>query len=810
MSVRLQRCSVIVIQNTFRKCDRLNIGFVFATNTVSLEQEKAGRKPELEGSSICLRLGNKLFLSVKYPDCYSPVAFNSGNPSKLVSKASIENFSRLGIAFVEGRLQMDDRMIAEEVASVQLEDSRSRQLQDVNPALKTKSEETPIMTSGDMVTEQRKGAGGDEMKAPAEVDVTDSRQCERGETPVEHHHLHLSSCNECLELENYTIESVKSASTENIPDLPDAYSSSVDSPASDQVSTQVKKINVVGKPPNILVYTGSDPDSTKFKQIQSVLKDCIDKDRYIIYPLQEKQALKDPWLDNLVLLVIASEEPISEEVQKKFLTYLSKGGKILGLSSLFRFGSIIVTAKDELKHKNKIIHFTKTDNTDIELNVLTSGKVFERDNENNFSNIQVLGYLDPPEKDLVIVRLPHGDCGGEALLIQVHLEASADSHMVQDEADFSSLKMSNSKRCEVLSEILTSLCLSCEPSEVPSLTPIYLLMAKETNRFSFLEWLRSLADADGIIKSPKVSLKLLTTPLPGVEVTPTLIPVVTTFPEFSSEYFSLHTYQQNLRTEKLGQIVFFVEVTPTTMSLFDGLMTNSPQGNGLIAIAARQTQGRGRGGNAWLSPVGCAMFTLLLSIKMDSKLGQRITFLQHLVALSVVEAVRTLPGYEAIDLRVKWPNDIYYSDIMKLGGVLVTSTLMDKTFHVLAGCGFNVANSNPTICINDVIMQYNKYNRTHLKPLSTDQLIARTVTVLEELMNTFQDKGANGVLPVYYKRWVHSGKQVRLWNEEGPFASITGLDDSGFLQVRTESGNIVTVQPDGNSFDMLKNLIVTK
>jgi biotin--protein ligase len=29
------------------------------------------------------------------------------------------------------------------------------------------------------------------------------------------------------------------------------------------------------------------------------------------------------------------------------------------------------------------------------------------------------------------------------------------------------------------------------------------------------------------------------------------------------------------------------------------------------------------------------------------------------------------------------------------------------------------------------------------------------VTVLEELIHTFQVKGPNGILPLYYKYWVH-------------------------------------------------------
>ncbi|KAH0624839.1 hypothetical protein JD844_032685 [Phrynosoma platyrhinos] len=240
------------------------------------------------------------------------------------------------------------------------------------------------------------------------------------------------------------------------------------------------------------------------------------------------------------------------------------------------------------------------------------------------------------------------------------------------------------------------------------------------------------------------------------------------------------------------------------------MMYKIPQEIGLIAIAVQQTQGKGRGGNIWLSPVGAALSTIHITIPLSSQLGQRIPFIQHLVSLAVVESVRSIPGYQDIDLRVKWPNDIYYSDLMKLGGVLVHSTLMGNTFHILIGCGFNVNNSNPTICINDLIMEHNKANNTNLKPLSVDCLIARSVTVLENLINTFQEKGPNGVLPLYYKYWVHSGKQVQLGSDEGPMAWIVGVDDSGFLQVHEEGKDIVTVHPDGNSFDMLKNLIIPK
>uniref|UniRef100_A0A8C5YTG8 Holocarboxylase synthetase n=1 Tax=Marmota marmota marmota TaxID=9994 RepID=A0A8C5YTG8_MARMA len=325
-----------------------------------------------------------------------------------------------------------------------------------------------------------------------------------------------------------------------------------------------------------------------------------------------------------------------------------------------------------------------------------------------------------------------------------------------------------------------------------------------------MQWLGRHVDPEGVITSSKLSLKFVSSYTSEIEITPSSLPVITEAEAFSSEHFNLEIYRQNLQTRQLGKIILFAEVTPTTMNLLDGLMFEMPQEMGLIAIAVRQTQGKGRGPNAWLSPVGCALSTVLVSIPLRSQLGQRIPFVQHLMSLAAVEAVRSIPEYQDINLRVKWPNDIYYSDLMKIGGVLVNSTLMGETFYILIGCGFNVTNSNPTICINDLVTEYNKQHNAALKPLRADYLIARTVTVLETLIHTFQDKGPNGVLPLYYKYWIHSGQQVRLGSAEGPKVSIVGLDDSGFLQVHQEGGEVVTVHPDGNSFDMLRNLILPK
>ncbi|XP_063249286.1 biotin--protein ligase [Prinia subflava] len=785
----LNRWSVLLI-SPFVHSEKLlpaeHIAFV--TESVSAHTESLHKGPDSSKEIV------------KWSDFCSPLAYKPGEPFQLIAEASVDNFSSLGIAFLEDRLQMDNGMVPHRIVSVHLEESALKELAQEAPPAKEESADMDAVTP-----EKSALARGEEEKSELEAER------EHEETGAgENDPLHLSSCHECLQLEISTIEAVKSASAENIPELPDHCSSTTEEKEDECLEKGMRRMNLPGKPPNILIYLGSEAAKARFEQVKSVLRECVDAESYTIYQLHQEQVLRDPWSDNALLLVIATEEPIPEGSHRHFMTFLSKGGKILGFSSSFTFGGV------QIKHRNKLrraVHellVSTKDSPEVKLNLLVSGCVFEEGTKGDASRVKVLSRLNNAEKDAVIVHLTHGSSGGEAILSQAHLELDSSSMDVQTEEDFNLLKMSNSKRYEVLREILTCLGLSCERSEIPVLTPIYLLSPDEEIHLAFLKWLEGNVDAEGIRASSKVSLKFLSSWESKVEVTPSLMPVVTEMGSFSSEHFSLQTYQQHLQTKKLGKILLFTEVTTTTMNLLDGLMFELPEEMGLIAVAGRQTQGKGRGGNVWLSPVGCALCTLHISIPLHSNLGQRIPFIQHLVSLAVVEAVRSIPGYEDIELRVKWPNDIYYSDLMKLGGVLVNSTLLETTFHVLIGFGVNVSNSNPTICINDLIAKFNREEGTELRPLSADCLIARTVTVLERLIEVFQEKGPNGVLPQYYKYWVHSGQRVRLGSEDGAPAWIVGIDDFGYLQVHQEGSTVQSVHPDGNSFDMLRNLIVPK
>nr|XP_057942159.1 biotin--protein ligase [Doryrhamphus excisus] len=766
---------------------------------------------------------------LKWSDVCIPLACSPGQPFRAVAQASVDDFSRLGVAFLEDRLQLDKGLVPARIVPIVLHESTvSELIQRPEESLKLchthavngqllpchtiprlqhpQCCDLPLTPHAEQKSEEQQGTG---------------QSCvipDQGPDPDEHvdihgHHLHLSSCHECLELENSTILSVKYASAENVSDYDDSLHLDSGDDAMDDFEHDVSSFKSKGrgpdhdnKLPNVLVYTNGSKE--RFHAVQRILTECLNMEKYTIYSLEPQQAVGEPWMDNTRLLVLAEEETLSPQLHTQFLNYLSRGGRVLGLASSLCPTGLALEKREHLYGRVHRLCFTREDNTELEASVLASGKVFVRDVPGQ-GKMELWGELKdgPHQKGAVIISVTHEEHGGEAVMCQVHLEKCPATE------DLADVRINNAVHHQILEEILTSLGLSCQQNLTPAPSPVYLLATSQEAKSKFLQWLNTHTNQNGLLMTPKANLRVAScADLHNCTLQQdSSLFLVTDYPESQIwDHFCLETYRSNLSTSRLGHTMLYADVVSSTMDLIEGLNLRLPEDAGLIVIAGQQSQGRGRGRNAWLSPAGCAMFTLCVQVKLSSRLGQKISFLQHLVALAVIEAVRTIPGYQDIDLRVKWPNDIYYSNLVKLGGVLVTSTVMGATFHLLIGCGFNVSNSDPTACINDFIQQYNIQHNCNLQPLSCAQLIARTVNCLEALMDRFQQGGPDAVLPMYYKRWLHSGARVRLWSEDGLEAEVVGLDSNGFLQVHSKEEGIVSVEPDGNSFDMMKNLVVIK
>ena len=144
-----------------------------------------------------------------------------------------------------------------------------------------------------------------------------------------------------------------------------------------------------------------------------------------------------------------------------------------------------------------------------------------------------------------------------------------------------------------------------------------------------------------------------------------------------------------LSSKRFGDHLLYGHVVASTQSLLEknfALSQSLP--DGVVCTATRQVAGRGRSGNAWVSPAGCLLFSVLARHAR----GETVAFVQYLMAMAVVEAVRGADGYGDLPLYIKWPNDVYAREegeggnaLRKIGGVLVTSSFADGQFLLVIG-----------------------------------------------------------------------------------------------------------------------------
>ncbi|KRZ04182.1 DNA-directed RNA polymerase II subunit RPB3 [Trichinella zimbabwensis] len=266
--------------------------------------------------------------------------------------------------------------------------------------------------------------------------------------------------------------------------------------------------------------------------------------------------------------------------------------------------------------------------------------------------------------------------------------------------------------------------------------------------------------------------------------------------------FNIDLYFNELKTKNMGKVVLFVPVVTSTMDILSAMPTDPDIEMSTVIIAGVQLKGRGRGNHVWISPAGCAMFSFGFKKPFFSA-SHKVPWLQHLLVLAVVDGIRSRPGYENTDLRIKWPNDVCTSDGIKLGGSIVNSFSIHSqmTFHL--GCGLNVSNQQPTVSLNQLI-------QPNMPRLSIEQVIAIVMTRFEQLLFMLEQGNMQEICDLYHKYWLHENQKVYLKdiNTQG---KVKRLDEYGYLLVEcVPSGRLVSVESDGNSFDLTKGLICRK
>ena len=269
-------------------------------------------------------------------------------------------------------------------------------------------------------------------------------------------------------------------------------------------------------------------------------------------------------------------------------------------------------------------------------------------------------------------------------------------------------------------------------------------------------------------------------------------------------------------SEKIGNhIIRLKEIDSTNSYLRD--RNELLRRHGLVVIAEMQISGRGRAGRKFTSVIGKNL-TFSVVLHPNLPIGE----IQIFALLAGVAVARLLENYVK-NIRLKWPNDVLVNEKKICGILLETITISDHSFPVLImGIGLNTkgdSNDYPkelqsfvTTIENELSPISDKISETEAVPVLNNESIFQQLLLeldgcLEEFyqipVNTQKtDKystGRSSLLQEWLQRANALGRKVCSLNnveerakDSGTIGIIEGLTREGFLQIRTDSGQIKT------------------
>lgn len=199
-----------------------------------------------------------------------------------------------------------------------------------------------------------------------------------------------------------------------------------------------------------------------------------------------------------------------------------------------------------------------------------------------------------------------------------------------------------------------------------------------------------------------------------------------------------------------------------------------------IVTAEYQTAGKGQGKNTWESNLG---ENLLFSILCHPKnvAANRQFILSQAIALAIRDALRMYIG----DIKIKWPNDIYWHD-HKLGGVLIQCKLSgSKVKDCIMGVGIDVNQQEFENLTKNPISLYQITGRD----IDRDELLNSIIDELQHYLHYIDEGYYDNIMADYKESLYRSQGYHQYRDENGEFlARFVTIEPSGKLVLKDEDG----------------------
>ncbi|NZA25391.1 bifunctional biotin--[acetyl-CoA-carboxylase] ligase/biotin operon repressor BirA [Luteimonas sp. SJ-92] len=237
--------------------------------------------------------------------------------------------------------------------------------------------------------------------------------------------------------------------------------------------------------------------------------------------------------------------------------------------------------------------------------------------------------------------------------------------------------------------------------------------------------------------------------------------------------------------EDVGAAVVALEVAWSLDSTSSELLRrDTPQGGVAVLMAERQSDGRGRRGRGWASPLVANLY-----LSLSRRFAGGLARLGGLGVVAGVAAAEALHELGAGAVRLKWPNDLVVVDadgrLHKLGGLLVEGSGEHAgPARAVLGLGLNLR--MPSAAAAAIDQPWTDLGTVLGRVASRNLVAARLVAALVPALALFDREGLAPFLPRFAALDALAGRPVRVEIAGAGHDGIAlGAAADGALRVRT-------------------------
>ncbi len=229
-----------------------------------------------------------------------------------------------------------------------------------------------------------------------------------------------------------------------------------------------------------------------------------------------------------------------------------------------------------------------------------------------------------------------------------------------------------------------------------------------------------------------------------------------------------------LGSEIIGKRIFSYREVKSTNDIAGREAENGAE-EGTVIVAEQQTEGRGRFGRTWYSPLGTGAYVSII-LRPDFP-PEKAPGLSLVTALALAEVVER---YCPKEVSIKWPNDVLI-DGRKTAGILTElSAEKGKINHVVVGVGINI-NQTSADFPDELFDTATSIRSIHGNKIDRVDLVKRFLRVFEG----------------EYKQYQESGSLAPLRSRIRKYSSLLGRQVEVNTGKKTLTGKAVDIDEDG-------------